>query len=66
MEAGPEPVRGWAQQLVDPARLKADGLLDAEQITQLWQQHQSGSFDRSYYLWNVIVFQAWQESLTRG
>ena len=60
------PLRGWAQQLVDPARLKADGLLDAEQITQLWQQHQSGSFDRSYYLWNVIVFQAWQESLSRG
>lgn len=65
MAARPAPRLGAAAG-VDPARLKADGLLDAEQITQLWQQHQSGSFDRSYYLWNVIVFQAWQESLSRG
>lgn len=56
------PLRAWAQHLLDPARLKAQGQLDAGKITQLWQQHQSGSFDRSYYLWNVIAFQAWLES----
>ncbi|MDO8773738.1 MAG: asparagine synthase (glutamine-hydrolyzing) [Burkholderiaceae bacterium] len=56
------PLRDWAQHLLDPSRLKAMGQLDADKITQLWQQHQSGTFDRSYYLWNVIAFQAWLEN----
>jgi asparagine synthase (glutamine-hydrolysing) len=56
------PLRDWAQQLLDPAMLKAQGQLDADKITQLWRQHQSGRFDRSYYLWNVIMFQAWLEN----
>jgi asparagine synthase (glutamine-hydrolysing) len=56
------PLRPWAQHLLDPGRLKAQGQLDADKITQLWLQHQSGTFDRSYYLWNVIAFQAWLES----
>jgi asparagine synthase (glutamine-hydrolysing) len=59
------PLRAWAEDLVDPARLRADGMLDADQITTLWRQHQTGSFDRSYYLWNVIVFRAWQLAQSR-
>ena len=59
------PLRAWAQELLDPVRLKAQGQLDADKITQLWQQHQTGSFDRSTYLWNVIAFQAWLENQSR-
>ena len=55
------PLRDWAQHLLDPVRLKSEGLLDASKIALLWGQHQSGIFDRSYYLWNVISFQAWLE-----
>ena len=39
------PLHDWAQHLLDPARLKAEGYLDADKIAQLWQQHQSGVFD---------------------
>jgi len=56
------PLREWAQHLLDPARLRSRGQLNAAKITELWQQHQSGTFDRSYYLWNVITFQAWSEA----
>ncbi len=60
------PLRAWASDLIDPVRLKADGLLDADQITALWRQHQTGTFDRSYYLWNVIAFRAWQSAQSPG
>ena len=55
------PLRSWAQQLLDPFRLKQQAQLDADKITQLWMQHQSGLFDRSYYLWNVLSYQSWLE-----
>jgi asparagine synthase (glutamine-hydrolysing) len=53
------PLLPWAQSLLDPARLKVQGQLNVEMVTQLWREHQTGRFDRSYYLWNVIVYQAW-------
>jgi asparagine synthase (glutamine-hydrolysing) len=57
------PLRDWAAHLLEPARLKGEGHLEADKVTQLWHQHQTGSFDRSPYLWNVLSFQAWLESL---
>lgn len=59
------PLRAWAQHLLDPVRLKAQGQLDADKISVLWKQHQSGGFDRSYYLWNVIAFESWAEAQAR-
>jgi asparagine synthase (glutamine-hydrolysing) len=56
------PLRTWAQDLLNPARLEAEGLLNASMVSQLWVQHQQGRFDRSAYLWNVITFQAWLEA----
>jgi asparagine synthase (glutamine-hydrolysing) len=56
------PLRTWAQDLLSPARLEAEGLLNARMVSQLWVQHQQGRFDRSAYLWNVITFQAWLEA----
>ncbi len=56
------PLRTWAQHLLNPARLEAEGLLNARMVSQLWVQHQQGRFDRSAYLWNVITFQAWLEA----
>ena len=45
-----------------PGAAAAQGLLDADKVNRLWLQHQSGTFDRSDYLWNVLMFQAWLES----
>jgi asparagine synthase (glutamine-hydrolysing) len=56
------PLRPWAQALLDPSRLKREGYLDADKVTQMWKQHLSGRWDRSIYLWNVMMFEAWLEA----
>lgn len=53
------PLRAWADELLAPKSLAADGLLDDGKVSLLWQEHLSGRFDRSSYLWNVLMFQAW-------
>ena len=53
------PLRSWAQSLLDPSRLKREGYLNVDKIGQMWEQHQSGRWDRSLHLWNVLMFEAW-------
>jgi len=52
-------LRDWAETLLNAERLSSQGFLDAEKVSAMWQQHLSGSYDRSTYLWNVLMFQAW-------
>jgi len=53
------PLRDWAESLLDNKGLIEDGLLDSEMISSMWHQHLSGRYDRSTYLWNILMFQAW-------
>ena len=53
------PLLDWASDLLDPARLTREGLLDAGKVSAMWQEHLSGRFDRSSHLWTVLMFQAW-------
>ncbi len=53
------PLKGWAEGLLDPARLAAQGLFDARVIGQRWEEHQSGRHNRQYPLWNLLMLQAW-------
>ena len=54
-------LKDWAAALLDPARLRREGLFDAAVITRLWQQHQSGRFNWGGQLWCVLMVQAWLE-----
>lgn len=56
------PLKDWAQALLDPSRLAAEGFLDAHAIELCWQEHLSGRRNWSYRLWNVLMFQAWLEA----
>ena len=56
-----EPLRGWADELLQPDRLKREGYLDAEAIRQLWQQHLTGRYDHTTKLWTVLMWQGWLE-----
>lgn len=60
------PLRAWADELLAPQGLAADGLLDEGKVAALWQEHLSGRFDRSSYLWNVLMFQAWMRRPAAG
>jgi asparagine synthase (glutamine-hydrolysing) len=55
------PLRSWAESLLDEARLRREGFLDARLIQTRWREHLSGRRDWQLSLWNVLMFQAWLE-----
>jgi asparagine synthase (glutamine-hydrolysing) len=55
------PLKPWALHLLNSSELANDAGLERGKIGLLWTQHQAGTFDRSYYLWNVLMFLAWLE-----
>lgn len=54
------PLKEWAEALLDPIAMRADGLLNPEPIQQRWNEHQSGRRNWQYALWNVLMFQEWK------
>lgn len=55
------PLRGWAEGLLDKNRLKREGFFQPGPIHQKWDEHLSGRRNWQYYLWDVLMFQAWLE-----
>jgi asparagine synthase (glutamine-hydrolysing) len=53
------PLRDWAEDLLDPARMRQEGYLDADPIQRRWQAHLSGQAEATQALWPVLMFQAW-------
>ena len=56
------PLRDWAAGLLDQSRLKREGYFDPHPIMEKWAEHQSGSRNWHYLLWDVLMFQAWLEA----
>lgn len=54
-------LREWAAGLLDPSRLAQEGYFDAELVGGLWRQFLAGERRWHTHLWNVLMFQAWQE-----
>ena len=55
-------LKDWAAGLLDPDRLLREGHFLPEPVTQAWDEHQSGRYNRQYRLWPVLMFQSWLES----
>jgi asparagine synthase (glutamine-hydrolysing) len=53
------PLRGWAEDLLDPALLKRQGYLDPIAIQDVWQRHLTRKENSEDRLWAVLMFQAW-------
>jgi asparagine synthase (glutamine-hydrolysing) len=53
------PLRGWAEELLDERRLRAQGLLDPAPIRAAWTDHLAGRGLWQHHLWAVLMLQAW-------
>ena len=58
------PLKEWAEELLDPSRLREQGYLRPEPVRSAWEAHLSGRSNRQAQLWTVLMFQAWLESAT--
>jgi asparagine synthase (glutamine-hydrolysing) len=54
------PLRNWAEELLSPTALAADGLLDPTPIRKRFSEHVSGRRNWQHALWTVLQLQAWR------
>jgi asparagine synthase (glutamine-hydrolysing) len=53
------PLRQWAEALLDPAVLRAQGFLEVRPVRAKWEELLAGRGDWKYHVWAVLMFQAW-------
>ncbi len=53
------PLRPWAEDLLEPGQMRADGWFNPEVVQRRWADHLSGRRDSSPALWSILMFQAW-------
>lgn len=55
------PLLEWADALLNENRLRSEGFFNPLPIKIKWQEHLSGKRNWHYYLWDILMFQAWLE-----
>ena len=56
------PLKEWAEALLTEKKLKAAGLKSVA-IRQKWKEHKNGTRNWQYLLWDVLMYQAWVDTL---
>lgn len=55
------PLRDWTENLLDERRLAECGYYDSREIRRMWTNHLRGCGSWTFYLWPILVLQAWKE-----
>lgn len=53
------PLRPWAEDLLDPKAMGAEGWFDPVIVQRRWQDHLAGRRDSTPALWAILMFQSW-------
>jgi len=53
------PLKEWASDLLSSSAMNGAGLLDPVPIAEKWAEHQAGARNWQNFLWNVLMFEAW-------
>jgi len=56
------PLRDWAEALLDPKRLREEGLLDVEAVRARWAAHLAGARNTTPAIWSILMLEAWREA----
>jgi asparagine synthase (glutamine-hydrolysing) len=54
------PLAGLVRDVLDPARLRRDGLFDARRVGQLVEAHVRGERNQGKVLWSLLAFELWR------
>jgi asparagine synthase (glutamine-hydrolysing) len=60
------PLKSWASDLLSPDRLQRQGLFNAKRVEHKFGEHMSGRRNHGYWLWNVLMAQAWHDEWCVG
>ena len=60
------PLRDWAESLLSERALTRQGIFQPKPIRKKWEEHLSGRHNWQYYMWNVLMVQAWLEAEAPG
>ena len=52
-------LREWAEDLLDPSRMRQEGFLDPERVQDRWRDNLEGRRNASGSMWAILMFQAW-------
>jgi hypothetical protein len=56
-------LRSWADSLLDYNRLSEEVFFDAKKVNLIWIQHVNNIKNHEYQLWDILMFQAWDEKI---
>jgi asparagine synthase (glutamine-hydrolysing) len=56
------PLRPWAENLLDPSTMRAQGFFDPDIVQRRWRDHLAGRRDSTPAIWAILMFQSWLEA----
>jgi asparagine synthase (glutamine-hydrolysing) len=60
------PLKSWAGDLLSSDRIRRQGLFNAKCVEDRLAEHMSGRRNHGYWLWNVLMAQAWHDVWCAG
>ena len=58
-----EPLRSWAEELLKPEKIRQEGLLDADVVTQIWRDYTERGIWR-VQIWYLLMLLQWMEEMS--